>query len=70
MKVKELIKVLQKIDPEMLVLVDGYEGGYDIPHTELIPVTGPHHTEWYYGNYKDYKPDDPSKITAFVLRRS
>jgi len=31
MKAKELIEVLQKLDPETLVLVDGYEGGYAVP---------------------------------------
>jgi hypothetical protein len=29
MKVKELIEQLQKFDPEQLVVVDGYETGYD-----------------------------------------
>ena len=29
MKVKELIEILQKIDPELLVVVRGYEEGVD-----------------------------------------
>jgi hypothetical protein len=29
MKVKELIEHLQKFDPEQIVVVDGYETGYD-----------------------------------------
>jgi hypothetical protein len=29
MIVKELIEQLQQLDPELLVFVDGYEGGYD-----------------------------------------
>jgi hypothetical protein len=29
MKVKELIEILQKLDPELLVVVRGYEGGVD-----------------------------------------
>ena len=29
MKVKELIQELQKLDPELLVVVRGYEGGVD-----------------------------------------
>jgi len=29
MKVKELIELLQKFDPEDIVIVDGYETGYD-----------------------------------------
>jgi len=70
MTVKELIDVLQKLDPEMIVLVDGYEGGYDTPQAaERIPVIGPRETQWYYGDYTDCEHDDPSQITAFVLRR-
>ena len=70
MKIKELIDVLQKLDPEMLVLVDGYEGGYDTPvAAERIEVIGPLDTEWYYGRYQDATDDHPSDIVAFVLRR-
>jgi hypothetical protein len=29
MKIKELISLLQRHDPEMMVVVDGYESGYD-----------------------------------------
>lgn len=29
MNVKQLIEELQKLDPEIMVIVDGYEGGYD-----------------------------------------
>jgi hypothetical protein len=29
MKVKELIELLQQLDPEQIVVVDGYETGYD-----------------------------------------
>jgi hypothetical protein len=29
MKVKELIEILQKLDPELLVVIRGYEGGVD-----------------------------------------
>ena len=34
MKANELIEILQKLDPETLILVDGYEGGY----TELDSI--------------------------------
>jgi ABC-type Fe3+-hydroxamate transport system substrate-binding protein len=37
MKVKELIEQLQKFDPEQIVVVDGYETGYDeVKETHLI----------------------------------
>jgi len=70
MKVKELISILEKIDQDMIVLVDGYEGGYTSPIAiESIDVTGPHDEKWYYGPYKDCKVDDPCKFKALILRR-
>jgi hypothetical protein len=42
MKAKELIEVLQKLDPETIVLVNGYKDGYAIPTgTKQIEVCGP-----------------------------
>ena len=66
MKAKELIEQLQKLDPETLMVVRGYEGGYSIPQsTKLINITGPHDNEWYYGNYNDCDKDDPEKIKGY-----
>jgi hypothetical protein len=70
MKAKELIEILQKQDPETLVLVDGYEGGYAIPiGTKQIKVCGPFKREWYYGEYDDCKEDDLFKTSAILLSR-
>ena len=70
MKAKELIEVLQKLDPETLIIVDGYEGDYDVPKgAEQIYVTGPHETKWYYGNYKDCPEDEVEAIKALYLMR-
>lgn len=70
MKAKELIEQLQKLDPETLVLVDGYEDGYDVPRgTKQIDVSGPLKREWYYGEYVDYKPDELLKQKAFLIFR-
>lgn len=39
MKVKELIEALGKYDPELKVVVDGYEGGYDDPEElEMVKI--------------------------------
>jgi hypothetical protein len=55
MKVKELIKHLEKLDPEMDVVVDGYETGYDpirdILQIEIVPT--PDSKGWYDGEYQD-----------------
>lgn len=70
MKVKELIKILQKLDPEILVLVDGYEGGYAIPvGTKQIEVCGPFKREWYYGEYDDCREAELFKTKAILLPR-
>ena len=70
MKAKELIEQLQKIDPETIVLVDGYEGGYAIPvGIKYFDVCGPFKREWYYGEYDDCKKDDLLKTKAFLIHR-
>lgn len=70
MKVKELIEKLNTLDPEMLVLVDGYEGGYAaLVAADLIKVSGPYERPWYYGEYEDAKTDDLLNFNAFLLRR-
>lgn len=54
MKVKELIEILQKLDPERIVLVKGYEAGYnDIDSVEPITVIDDYYVEWYYGKYEN-----------------
>jgi len=63
MKVKELIEVLSKLDPELTVVTHGY-GGYDdiewpvdkdSPNViELALYVNP---EWYYGNHKMVSKD-------------
>jgi hypothetical protein len=70
MKAKELIEVLQKLDPETLVLVDGYEDGYTVPiGTKQMEVCGPFKREWYYGEYKDCKEEELFKIKAVLISR-
>ena len=67
---KELIELLQKLDPETLILVDGYEGDYDdVAAAERIEVCGPFETPWYYGSYKDCPEEELLKIKAFLIRR-
>ena len=70
MKVKELIEQLQKLDPETLVMVEGYEGGYcNAVNTKHIEVCGPFKQPWYYGEYEDCKEDELFKTKAFLLQR-
>jgi hypothetical protein len=70
MKAKELIEVLRKLDPETIVIVDGYEGGYAIPiGTKEMEVCGPFKREWYYGEYDDCKEEELFKTKAILISR-
>lgn len=70
MKANELIEILQKLDPETLVLVDGYEDGYTIPiGTKQIEVCGPFKREWYYGEYDECKEGELFKTKAIIVSR-
>lgn len=70
MKVKELIALLERHDPELKIAMAGYEGGfYEPTFTELSPtkLNLDIHKEWYYGPHEipdfcheegPYKQDD------------
>jgi len=68
MKIKELIEKLQQFDPELMVMVDGYEDGYD------DPIVGPvkklklnENAEWYNGKYEWSKTDEG--VEALLIER-
>jgi len=66
MKVKELIEELQKHDPAKMVVVAGYEGGYDeISGAGEIRLKLNAHTEWYYGKHE---LDDEGECDAISIR--
>ena len=53
MKVKELIEALSQLDPELMVVVAGYEGGVDeIDKFEMCDIELNVNTEWYYGKHE------------------
>jgi hypothetical protein len=53
MKVKELIKQLQLHNPEQMVVVGGYEGGYDeIEEVKEIKLKLNVNEAWYYGKHE------------------
>ena len=61
MKVKELIKKLESFDPELMVIVSGYEGGVDeVKYAANVKIKLDVHTEWYYGEHEvANRNDDP-----------
>ena len=55
MKVAELIELLQELDPELEVVVDGYEGGLaEVTEATTLKVIRDHNSEdpWYYGPHE------------------
>ncbi len=53
MNVQQLIEKLSVLDPEMMVVVDGYEGGVKEAFDVDIEVLALNvHEEWYYGNHE------------------
>ncbi len=53
MKVKELIETLSQLDPELMVVVAGYEGGVDeMDKYELCDVELNVNDDGYYGKHE------------------
>lgn len=69
MTVKELMEILQTQDPNKLVLVSGYEGGYDaLQEVRPIKVIHSPSEHWWEGDYEDY-PLEECNIDAILLPR-
>ena len=70
MKVGELIAELAKHDPDAIIVVDGYEGGYADPHmrrVKMIPNSG---DMWGFGIHDDDIGSAPDKcVTAVCVSR-
>jgi hypothetical protein len=68
MTVKELIDYLSKENPNMEVLVNGYEDGYDlighIHHKFVKPHSDP---AWYYGKFEEGTGKD-SRVALIISR--
>jgi hypothetical protein len=71
MRVKELIEQLQKLDPELHVFVDGYEGGYeDVVISEVKDIALNVNNDWWYGvndNYDETKHIDNTVVKGIIL---
>jgi hypothetical protein len=69
MKVKELIEKLQKVDPNALVVVNGYEDGFtELQCVKQINIKeNPGHKSWE-GEYDNY-PLEECNICAILLPR-
>ena len=58
MKVKDLIKELQLLDQESMVVISGYEGGYnEISSADQKQIALDVNTSWYYGCHEIVEDD-------------
>ena len=66
MKAKELINLLEQVSPEAIIVVRGYEEGYNMI-SELKPRKILHkpRAKWYCGEYADN--DSPEAIEVIEL---
>jgi hypothetical protein len=69
MNVKELIEKLNHFDPELMVIVRGYESGEDeASNVGKVHVKLNANTEWYYGQHEvPYSDSDPFDCEAIYI---
>lgn len=70
MKIKDLIKLLNKYDQESTVVVNGYESGYDeVKSAELIAIKKNKikTDNWWDGEFSECDPDDPDSLEIALL---
>ena len=79
MTIEELMQLLERYPPDMRVVVNGYEEGYDDLSPEQISVarilldTGVHAWEGRHGDPRDVSERSPNHarpVDALVLRRT
>jgi hypothetical protein len=73
MKVKQLIKFLETYNPEMRVVVHGYESGYD-EVTKLYQVgiepNQKANEKYWEGEFKEVVVDDADEVALLLPRKS
>ena len=63
MKVKELIEKLSQLDPELMVVIRGYEGGVDeVSDYGLCNIELNVNDEWYYGKHETLSDNELKKV--------
>jgi len=68
MKVKELIEELLKHDPEMMVVISGYEDGVDeVYNASKVNIKLNAFNEWYYGKHDIAQGIDPFDCEAIFI---
>jgi hypothetical protein len=69
MTAKELIEKLQTVDPDLVVLTNGYEGGYrEVFFNEhVIEFLKDVNIEWYYGPHEETEAGSKGDFKGIVL---
>ena len=68
MNVGELIKKFQQYDPEMMVVINGYEGGYSaIKVLSEVDLMLNINKEWYYGPHEIALTVDEGDCKAILI---
>jgi hypothetical protein len=77
MKVKDLIEKLKKEDPEMRIVVDGYEGGYDeLENFKYVCISPNPDKEkepdslWYLGDFEECIYTEGEEMALLLPRKS
>lgn len=67
MIIKEMIEILQKLDPNLPILLNGYEGGCnDLKDLTEIQVIRDVNLEWYYGAHEKVKSLHQTVLQEFA----
>jgi hypothetical protein len=68
MTVGQLIEKLQACDPELMVVVNGYEGGVnEAENAAQVKIRSNVNTKWYYGTHDVICNEDPFDCEAFHI---
>ena len=68
MKVKELIELLSQLDPELMVVRSGYEGGVnEVTDYGLCNIWLNANNEWYYGRHETLSDNQLEEVKDINL---
>lgn len=69
MKTLELLNILLHLDPDLMVTIDGYEGGAtEVVRVEIVNINMGANKEWWYGEH-EYSSSGGTKAIKLVGNR-
>jgi hypothetical protein len=70
MNVSDLINLLNQEDPNMKIVVDGYEGGYDeLTKIKKICISPNPDNVWWLGKYEECIPAEGEEFAVLLPRK-